>query len=238
MICVCVGVHVTSASGDIQGISEFKKSLSNILVNKHRELDLSVELPGPYAELYEHITGERLVLKNTYASDTIQPNQFGSSKHSRGFKSFPKLNLGRPSSRKKSLFADESSLSISASVKKNQKKRAKNKLATMKNSLEKFGQHRGPIVRISTLYKLFISSSMGAKINGSKLSRNSRKRQIRLFSKPEQLHNALKSLHEIGYVLWYHDNELLRDIVFVDPQWVVNMIKTVIRHNMFTEGTG
>ena len=72
----------------------------------------------------------------------------------------------------------------------------------------------------------------------SRTTRKLKKSKRYLFSKVSDLHKALQSLHEIGYILWYKDNEILRDIIFIDPHWVVSMIKSVIRHNMFDKGKG
>ena len=56
----------------------------------------------------------------------------------------------------------------------------------------------------------------------------------KLFSNQDKLEAALELLHNTGYVLWYRNIPTLNDIVFLSPQWVVDMIKSVIRHDMFT----
>ena len=56
----------------------------------------------------------------------------------------------------------------------------------------------------------------------------------KLFSNQDKLEAALELLHNTGYVLWYKNIPTLNDTVFLSPQWVVDMIKSVIRHDMFT----
>ena len=256
LICLCLGVFVTSASGDIQGIYDFREALRTILVNKHQELELSVELPSPYASLYEELTGEQIVLKNPHINDyninrARSAGLEGAAVSMAG--NFMSRNPVRRAinsvSRKMSLYDDEQSARVSR--KKSKPKGTRTFRKTFSSVINRnFGSDKsgaskpkGPIIEIGELYQKFVTTpvSMAGMTRSTKAySRNSRRRLPRrkLFSKAEELHIALKSLHEIGYVLWYEDNEMLRDIVFVDPQWVVNMIKTVIRHNMFREGEG
>mmetsp|Transcript_15472 Transcript_15472/g.18054 ORF Transcript_15472/g.18054 Transcript_15472/m.18054 type:complete len:1172 (-) Transcript_15472:66-3581(-) len=78
-----------------------------------------------------------------------------------------------------------------------------------------------PMIPLVALYKDFVGD---------------RKKSFRT---KRELENALSLLHDTGYILWFKNIAFLRDQVFVSPQWVVDMIKSVLRHNMFHEsGSG
>ena len=44
--------------------------------------------------------------------------------------------------------------------------------------------------------------------------------------------HAVELLHDLGVIIHYPDDPQLRGIVFVDTQWLVNVVKLVVRHNM------
>ena len=53
----------------------------------------------------------------------------------------------------------------------------------------------------------------------------------RVFESMEELRDALKKLHSIGHVLWYSECENLSNWVFLSPQWVADMIGSLIRYD-------
>ncbi|CAK9114649.1 Probable serine/threonine-protein kinase pats1 (Protein associated with the transduction of signal 1) [Durusdinium trenchii] len=44
---------------------------------------------------------------------------------------------------------------------------------------------------------------------------------------------ALSLLHDLGVVLFYEHNPALSGVVFVEPRWVVELIRSVFRHDLF-----
>ncbi len=54
------------------------------------------------------------------------------------------------------------------------------------------------------------------------------------FSDVRELKSGLEFLYSMGIVLYYIDAERLSEIVFLRPQWVAHVMKTIIRHDMQT----
>ncbi|CAK9035000.1 Probable serine/threonine-protein kinase roco5 (Ras of complex proteins and C-terminal of roc 5) [Durusdinium trenchii] len=50
---------------------------------------------------------------------------------------------------------------------------------------------------------------------------------------PDALRLALSLLHDLGVVLFYEHNPSLSGVVFVEPRWVVELIRSVFRHDLF-----
>ncbi|CAK9114386.1 Probable serine/threonine-protein kinase pats1 (Protein associated with the transduction of signal 1) [Durusdinium trenchii] len=50
---------------------------------------------------------------------------------------------------------------------------------------------------------------------------------------PDALRLALSLLHDLGVVLFYEHNPALSGVVFVEPRWVVELIRSVFRHDLF-----
>ena len=56
----------------------------------------------------------------------------------------------------------------------------------------------------------------------------------RLFSSIGEMKAALADLHNLGFVLWYDNDDHLQNWVFLSRQWVSELIRSVIRHDMFS----
>jgi len=50
--------------------------------------------------------------------------------------------------------------------------------------------------------------------------------------------SALRTLRDIGQILWFEEVEALREVVLVNPRWVVDVVKDVFRHDMFRTESG
>jgi len=58
----------------------------------------------------------------------------------------------------------------------------------------------------------------------------------------DALATGLSLLHDLGVILWYEYSSTLRDYVFANPGWIVDLIRSVFRHDLFyrpeTKGKG
>ncbi|GBG16305.1 Hypothetical Protein FCC1311_117802, partial [Hondaea fermentalgiana] len=50
---------------------------------------------------------------------------------------------------------------------------------------------------------------------------------------PEKLDLALKLLHDLGHVLWYGENPALSRNIFTDPAWLIEVMRSIYRHDLF-----
>ena len=39
-------------------------------------------------------------------------------------------------------------------------------------------------------------------------------------------------LHDTGTVIWLHNDEKLKDYVFLRPRWLIDVIKTLVRNDL------
>ena len=56
----------------------------------------------------------------------------------------------------------------------------------------------------------------------------------RVFSSLGEMKQALATLHDLGFILWYNNDDHLQNWVFLSRHWVGEQIRSVITHDMFT----
>jgi len=49
----------------------------------------------------------------------------------------------------------------------------------------------------------------------------------------ETIHVALRLFRDMGLIVWLEDMDALDETVFIRPQWIVDVLKAIVRHDMF-----
>eukprot|EP00939_MAST-03C_sp_MAST-3C-sp1_P001128 g1128.t1 len=94
----------------------------------------------------------------------------------------------------------------------------------LRKSIQKIG--KGPLSRVSRR-DVDAAALKVAEIHAKNLSKRS--------NAPKVLTNvpgALRLFHDLGWVLWYGKNATLQTSIFARPVAVVDMLKSIVRHNM------
>lgn len=88
-------------------------------------------------------------------------------------------------------------------------------------------------VKLSEAFDEYIKENETYMVEMEKLHQMFVKRS-RLFNNQTKLERALELFHDTGRILWIRNNERLKDTVFLSPQWVAEVVQSVINRRMFS----
>eukprot|EP00939_MAST-03C_sp_MAST-3C-sp1_P003915 g3915.t1 len=94
-------------------------------------------------------------------------------------------------------------------------------------SMRRIGSEGGGALRRVSLKAVRAVALNVAEMHAKSLSKTSNASKALTF-----VPHALRLFHDLGWVLWYEKNESLKTSIFTRPVAVVDMLKSIVRHNM------